>query len=734
MPLPIRNGLDVQQTWSIFKAWLLQLYDHTAVVVENVEAGAAAVLAIHDRHYGESATDPVTRPSGAAMQVGDEYFNTTSNLLFRFNGATWQASDINTANLAAPGGADLVGWQSFPGKGTTLAKVRTVNKKLSDHLHLFDIVTSTSEQNAIRNGGSSLDLSGTINDAINHLADFTNGGSLKLPAGFLYANELVLQPKVHLIGDESPIFNESGDVLSSAVIYQLPGATGAVLRNSTDSGWIRNPTSEVDGLPQRYSQASIRKLSLHLNGNNDLRCIPLRIERAWGFQMEKCYLKTSNGGWSAQFLDCNTLRLNDSVTVGTMFWDSVADSQMWAMQMGGAGGSKTWPVLWLSDIGCWKNQLVNLMPYNNTVNAGAPAWVFSASGAILATTTSHILYDEIPVVVTTTGVLPTGLSEGVTYFVKRLDATGLSLATSRKNARDGVVIATTDAGSGTHTLQIGLSANVLLNSRANRNQFGIIRADQAYGSAVHLDNAFNNTFENLHAAEGGKGNAIGQAAVRLTNGSYGNNFVGGLLDGETIGTSHQIYGVVEDDSSCGRNTFGSAFDSKNHVNANYIGGSNHSGELHSMWLGSDRFEVQSGTPAVANIGGNRRNAWMFDAASEEIISTELVMPAGWQRVAFKLFWVNAGAGAGDAVWNVSVADFGVGDTVNVVDFAASADIASTANTQDRLVTLMAFVSTGFRPEPGKVLFIRIKRVAAAAADTLANDAGLIGVQLQRIPD
>lgn len=60
--------------------------------------------------YGALAADPVVDPNGNPPTVGDEYFNTSMNLLKRFNGVTWQASDIATANLAAPGGSALVGY------------------------------------------------------------------------------------------------------------------------------------------------------------------------------------------------------------------------------------------------------------------------------------------------------------------------------------------------------------------------------------------------------------------------------------------------------------------------------------------------------------------------------------------------------------------------------------------------------------------------------------------------
>lgn len=84
--------------------------------------------------YGALAADPVVDPNGNPPTVGDEYFNTSMNLLKRFNGATWQASDITTANLAAPGGSTLVGLQQ---EGTGAVK-RTVQSKLREFVSVKD--------------------------------------------------------------------------------------------------------------------------------------------------------------------------------------------------------------------------------------------------------------------------------------------------------------------------------------------------------------------------------------------------------------------------------------------------------------------------------------------------------------------------------------------------------------------------------------------------------------------
>lgn len=84
--------------------------------------------------YGALAADPVVDPNGNPPTVGDEYFNTSMNLLKRFNGVTWQASDIATANLAATGGSAMVGFQQA-GVG---AVATTVQDKLRETVSVKD--------------------------------------------------------------------------------------------------------------------------------------------------------------------------------------------------------------------------------------------------------------------------------------------------------------------------------------------------------------------------------------------------------------------------------------------------------------------------------------------------------------------------------------------------------------------------------------------------------------------
>lgn len=132
LPATRPDGSDIQEGDRCFLGTDDNEYIYRGAAWVNFEAAAAQSAAdaessrqaIDSRMYpGAYANDPTTRPDGTACQPGDEYFNSTSNLRKRFNGATWVASDINTANLAASTGANLVGSDDASGgtRWTSLA-------------------------------------------------------------------------------------------------------------------------------------------------------------------------------------------------------------------------------------------------------------------------------------------------------------------------------------------------------------------------------------------------------------------------------------------------------------------------------------------------------------------------------------------------------------------------------------------------------------------------------------
>lgn len=78
----------------------------------------------------------------------------------------------------------------------------------------------------------------------------------------------------------------------------------------------------------------------------------------------------------------------------------------------------------------------------------------SVANNTLTHTATHDLYDGQAVTATTSGTLPGGLATSTTYYVIRVNAASLKLATSRANALAGVAIDLTTQGTGNHTLVV----------------------------------------------------------------------------------------------------------------------------------------------------------------------------------------------------------------------------------------------------------------------------------------
>jgi hypothetical protein len=91
------------------------------------------------------------------------------------------------------------------------------------------------------------------------------------------------------------------------------------------------------------------------------------------------------------------------------------------------------------------------------IGAG-PAWSNAATITVTIATpavvswTGHGLVEGAPVVFTTSGALPTGITAGTTYFVSRSPgANSFNISTTVANAAAGTLVATSGSQSGTHT-------------------------------------------------------------------------------------------------------------------------------------------------------------------------------------------------------------------------------------------------------------------------------------------
>lgn len=152
------------------------------------DKAAEALASLNDfkgRWYGALSADPALDPLGAAVGVGDAYFNSASNLLKIYNGATWQASDINTANLAAAGGAGLVGIVA-PGVGAVASTVASELGKQSTKVWGYGAV-----------GDGVADDTVALQKALTACPD---GGTVELEPGKVYRTSALLwSAKAHEI-------------------------------------------------------------------------------------------------------------------------------------------------------------------------------------------------------------------------------------------------------------------------------------------------------------------------------------------------------------------------------------------------------------------------------------------------------------------------------------------------------------------------------------------------------
>lgn len=82
---------------------------------------------------------------------------------------------------------------------------------------------------------------------------------------------------------------------------------------------------------------------------------------------------------------------------------------------------------------------------------------FTASGNILTLGTAMSFFTGVPMMFTTTGTLPGGLSTNVIYFAIQLSGTTISVATTYANALAGNAIGLSSSGTGTNTVTTGIA-------------------------------------------------------------------------------------------------------------------------------------------------------------------------------------------------------------------------------------------------------------------------------------
>lgn len=143
-----------------------------------------------------------------------------------------------------------------------------------------------------------------------------------------------------------------------------------------------------------------------------------------------------------------------------------------------------------------------------------------------------------------------------------------------------------------------------------------------------------------------------------------------------------------------------------------------------IWVPASEFIAAAGSPVVSVI--NKTPVILFDASGNEIATALFDVPLGWTTYNATLWWVNAGAGTGDVMWRCDVLPLGDGDTL--ADPPTGSAQTVTALAQNVIETSSLF-SGATAPTSSQVVAVELVRLGAVGGDTLANDAGVLGLML-----
>lgn len=122
----------------------------------------------------------------------------------------------------------------------------------------------------------------------------------------------------------------------------------------------------------------------------------------------------------------------------------------------------------------------------------------------------------------------------------------------------------------------------------------------------------------------------------------------------------------------------------------------------------------------------------FDAATVEGAQFLFALPAGWTNIKVKFYWT-ASSGSGDVVWGASAQGVNNDDPLDAV-FGTEVTVTDTLITASDMHVTAATgtITPANAPAVGNPMLIQITRDADAAGDTLAVDAKLIGVLVEKV--
>lgn len=152
-----------------------------------------------------------------------------------------------------------------------------------------------------------------------------------------------------------------------------------------------------------------------------------------------------------------------------------------------------------------------------------------------------------------------------------------------------------------------------------------------------------------------------------------------------------------------------------------------------LFIPANMFLTHTGSAALTGTaaGSNGYPGWAMDTASDETLSTVLILPDSWKAFKADIIWSNASTGAGGVRWDVNFENPAMGSAASTGTTVSVTATASTTQWAIQQTEVMAS-SAAQGLTPNRLLRIRVNRDADHAGDTMANDASFNGLLLTRV--
>ena len=107
----------------------------------SATAAAASADAFDDTYLGAKSSDPATDNDGDALNAGDLYFNTSTNVLMVYSGSAWQAAAVSAAGFVTLTGTETITNKTVKDDSFYIVDQADVSKKIA--FQASGIATST---------------------------------------------------------------------------------------------------------------------------------------------------------------------------------------------------------------------------------------------------------------------------------------------------------------------------------------------------------------------------------------------------------------------------------------------------------------------------------------------------------------------------------------------------------------------------------------------------------------